>query len=129
MIIDDSEVDLFIQERLLHLFGFCKELITYKSAQDALDAIGAAGIAPSADVIFLDLNMPEPDGYSFLESFESFPESVIRQSKIIVLTSSNSRTDRDKAFQYKHVVHFVTKPLNESHIVEIKEIIDKPSVA
>jgi two-component system nitrate/nitrite response regulator NarL len=69
--------------------------------------------------------MPEIDGFSFLRSFNDLPEKIKNKSRIVVLTSSNSMQDRDQAFQNKNVIQFITKPLKQTDIEELKKIIRK----
>lgn len=123
VLIDDSEIDLFIQRRFLEVYNFSKKLVSYKSAEDALEWLQNANGEAPPDVIFLDLNMPNIDGFGFLESFAKLPQNVLEKSRIIVLTSSNSQKDREQAFNYKNVVSFVTKPLKQSDIEDIKKIV------
>lgn len=123
VLIDDSDIDLFIQRRFLEVYQFSKKLISYKSAEEALAWLrGINGEVPP-DVIFLDLNMPNVDGFGFLEGFKNLPQKVSDKSRIVVLTSSNSQKDRDLAFTYKNVIQFVTKPLKQSDIEDLKRIV------
>jgi CheY-like chemotaxis protein len=69
--------------------------------------------------------MPEIDGFAFLKSFNELPEKIKTKSRIVVLTSSNSIQDRDQAFQNKNVIQFITKPLKQTDIEELKRIIVK----
>jgi two-component system, NarL family, nitrate/nitrite response regulator NarL len=125
VLIDDSDIDLFIQRRFLEVYNFSSELMSYKSAAEAFNWLkGLNGESPP-DVIFLDLNMPELDGFSFLNDFNSLPDRVKLKSKIVVLTSSNSTQDREQAFQYKNVIQFITKPLKQADIEHLKTIISK----
>ena len=39
VLIDDSEIDLFIQRRFLEVYSFTNDLIAFKSAQEAIDAL------------------------------------------------------------------------------------------
>lgn len=119
LLIDDSDIDLFIQRRFLEVYHFSQTLITYKSADEALNWLGSLNTG-FPDVIFLDLNMPKTDGFAFLEKFAGLPETVTANSKIIILTSSNSKADVDKAMVNKNVVHFITKPIKQSDIEELK---------
>jgi len=83
----------------------------------------------SVDVIFLDLNMPEIDGFSFLKNFKDLPEKIKLKSKIVVLTSSNSSKDREQAFSFKNVIQFITKPLKQADIEELKKLITANGLA
>lgn len=123
VLIDDSDIDLFIQRRFLEVYQFSKKLISYKSAEEALAWLKAVNGEGPPDIIFLDLNMPNVDGFGFLEGFKTLPEKVQSKSRIVVLTSSNSQKDRDQVFSYKNVIQFVTKPLKQSDIEELKKIV------
>jgi two-component system nitrate/nitrite response regulator NarL len=125
VLIDDSDIDLFIQRRFLEVYEFSSELVLYKSASEALNWLKRLNGETPPDVIFLDLNMPEIDGFSFLRSFNDLPEKIKNKSRIVVLTSSNSMQDRDQAFQNKNVIQFITKPLKQTDIEELKKIIRK----
>ncbi len=123
LLIDDSDIDLFIQRRFLEVYNFSDELFLYKSAEEALAWLQNMNGAVPPDIIFLDLNMPESDGFSFLDDFMELPENIKLKSKIVVLTSSNSAKDREQAFSYKNVIQFITKPLKQTDIEELKKII------
>ena len=123
VLIDDSDIDLFIQRRFLEVYHFSKKLISYKSAEEALAWLKNVNGEGPPDIIFLDLNMPNVDGFGFLESFKNLPDKVLSKSRIVVLTSSNSQKDRDQVFSYKNVIQFVTKPLKQSDIEELKKIV------
>lgn len=123
MLIDDSDIDLFIQRRFLEVYEFSTQLLQYKSANEALEWLKKLNGDTPPDVIFLDLNMPETDGFEFLKIFKDLPEKITNKSKIVVLTSSNSIQDKDMAFGYKNVIQFITKPLKQNDIEELRRII------
>jgi two-component system, NarL family, nitrate/nitrite response regulator NarL len=123
VLIDDSDIDLFIQRRFLEVYQFSKKLTSYKSAEEALQQLNTTQSEVAPDVIFLDLNMPNVDGFGFLQGFEALPQQIQDKARIVVLTSSNSQKDRAQAFAYKNVIHFVTKPLKQSDIEDIKKIV------
>lgn len=122
ILIDDSDIDLFIQRRFLEVYNFSKQLVLYKSAEEALNWLRNINGEAAPDVIFLDLNMPEVDGFSFLKNFKDLPEKVTSKSKIVVLTSSNSLKDREHAFAFSNVIHFFSKPLKQADIEELKKV-------
>lgn len=123
MLIDDSEIDLFIHRRFLELCNFSKELISFKSAETAFEALRNLNGDIPPNVIFLDLNMPVVDGFSFLNLFAGLPEKVREHSRIVVLTSSNSVTDREQVFLYKNVVQMITKPMKQSDIETLRILV------
>lgn len=123
ILIDDSEIDLFIHRRFLEVCKFSKELISYKSADSALDWLKNLNGDTPPNIIFLDLNMPLVDGFSFLKQFEQLPHKITSQSRIVVLTSSNSVTDRRQVFEHKNVIQMITKPIKQSDIEAIRKVV------
>ena len=123
ILIDDSDIDLRIQSRFLEVFKFTRELIQYRSATEAFAFLkNLDGNAPP-DVIFLDLNMPEVNGFTFLKDFSTLPESITNSTKIVVLSSSTNTRDRVEAFQHKSVIHYITKPIKQTDIEEVRKLI------
>lgn len=123
LLIDDSDIDLFIQRRFLEHHDFSHDVVSFTSAGEALRVLENHCETPAPDIIFLDLNMPGIDGFEFLRSFEHLPDPVVNKSKIVVLTSSNSSKDREVVMENKNVIHFITKPLKDSDISELRRII------
>lgn len=122
VLIDDSEIDLFIHRRFLELCNFSNELILHRSAENALEWLqNLDGDAP--DLIFLDLNMPVVDGFSFLNRFNALPEKIRSRSRIVVLTSSSSTTDREQVFLYQNVIKMITKPIKQSDIEALRLLV------
>jgi two-component system, NarL family, nitrate/nitrite response regulator NarL len=129
VLIDDSDIDLFIQRRFLEVYNFSNELLLYKSAEEALGWLQNINGEAAPDIIFLDLNMPEIDGFSFLKNFKELPEKIKLKSRIVVLTSSNSSKDREQAFSFNNVIQFITKPLKQTDIEELKKLITANGLA
>jgi two-component system, NarL family, nitrate/nitrite response regulator NarL len=121
LLIDDSDVDLFIQRRFLEVYNFSSQLVSYKSAAEALHWLQNMNGQDPPEIIFLDLNMPDVDGFSFLRTFDTLPEKIKKTARIVVLTSSNSSKDKDQAFEHTNVIQFITKPLKQSDIELLKE--------
>jgi two-component system nitrate/nitrite response regulator NarL len=124
ILIDDSDIDLFIQRRFLEVYNFSDTLVLYNSAEEALGWLKEMKGDTAPDVIFLDLNMPEIDGFSFLNDFKKLPQEVLDKCKIVVLTSSNSAKDREQAFSFNNVIQFITKPIKQSDIENLKNLIN-----
>lgn len=115
-LIDDSEIDLFVQRRFIELSGFARKVLTFRSSREALAYLSANPVPEVPDVIFLDLNMPEIDGFAFLEQYA---QQVKGSSQIVILTSSSSALDRDRATGFANVVGFLSKPLTEGNLSQI----------
>ena len=121
MLIDDNSIDLFINKSLLETSGFSSKIQTFDSAQNALVQLSVCPLDELPNVIFLDIMMPFMDGFQFLAEFEKLPTQVKNHCKIIMLSTSESFKDLNKANSNRFVKKFLNKPL-------CQEIIDAINV-
>lgn len=119
LLVDDSEVDLFIQKRFIEIAGFAKDIKAYKSPNQAISYLQEAESTPP-QVIFLDLNMPDMDGFAFLERFVQLPIKIKEMIRVIVLTSSSNQADKRRAEAYPEVTSFLSKPLSVEALHNLK---------
>ena len=122
MLVDDNDTDNFISKRIIEITKFAKRVEVKGSGKAALDYLrenqNNGENLPS--LIFLDINMPIVDGFVFLYEFEKFNELVRNKCKVIILSSSDNKRDIDKIVNNNHVIKFITKPLTEVALDEIK---------
>ncbi len=124
MLVDDNETDNFISKRIIEITDFAQEVIIKSSGKSALEYIGAHRNNPDKlpHLIFLDINMPIVDGFVFLYEFEKFADVVKDKCRVIILSSSDNKRDIDKIVNNDHVIKFVTKPLTEIELNEIRTL-------
>ncbi|HNP18198.1 MAG TPA: response regulator [Fulvivirga sp.] len=122
MLVDDNDTDNFISKRIIEITKFAKRVEVKNSGKSALDYLREnqdnADELPS--LIFLDINMPIVDGFVFLYEFEKFNDLIKDKCKVIILSSSDNKRDIDKIVNNNHVIKFVTKPLTETSLEEVK---------
>jgi len=120
MIIDDDDVCRFLIERMFGKHHFAQEVISCGSAVDALKYLSVLRPKPSfPEIIFLDINMPEMDGFEFLEEFDRLNGAIEIHSPIIMLTSSENPEDLKRAQENKYVSAYFTKPLTDQKLESI----------
>jgi len=122
MLVDDNETDNFISKRIIEITKFARRVEVKNSGKSALDYLKENQSSPDdlPNIIFLDINMPIVDGFVFLYEFEKFSEVVRNKCKVIILSSSDNKRDIDKIVNNNHVIKFITKPLTEVALDEIK---------
>ena len=122
MLVDDNDTDNFISKRIIEITKFANRVEVKGSGKAALDYLkeneDTEVNLPS--LIFLDINMPIVDGFVFLYEFEKFNDLVRKKCKVIILSSSDNKRDIDKIVNNNHVIKFITKPLTEVALDEIK---------
>ena len=93
------------------------EIIEFTDAEKALAEILENNVIP--DYIFLDVNMPLMDGWEFLQILTEETEGMELKTKVSMLTSSMFPQDREKAFKFSYVNHYINKPLDPVSIQTI----------
>ncbi|MEQ8242209.1 response regulator [Fulvivirga sp.] len=124
MIIDDNEIDIFINQKVLEFNNFASEIINIQAAQNAIDQLKSSKIEDIPNLIFLDLNMPIMDGFRFLYEFSLLPDEVRAKIKIVVLTSSDNSNDKEKVAANADVLTYISKPLTDQKLSEIASMLD-----
>ena len=122
MLVDDNDTDNFISKRIIEITKFAERVEVKNSGKSALDYLEEhqdnEDMLPN--IIFLDINMPIVDGFVFLYEFEKFNELVREKCKVIILSSSDNKRDIDKIVNNNHVIKFITKPLTEASLEEVR---------
>lgn len=111
-LVDDDPISTFVTEKLIsrNVKEKCV-FYKYRSARKALEEIYT--IKPN--FLFLDLNMPEMNGWDFLDRFQTDKN----EAKIYILSSSVDERDISKASKYSMVKDYLTKPLIKKYIKSI----------
>jgi CheY-like chemotaxis protein len=124
MLVDDNDTDNFISKRIIEITKFAKRIEVKNSGKSALEFLEKEQNNPQnlPNIIFLDINMPIVDGFVFLFEFELFPDELKQKCKVVILSSSDNKRDIEKIVDNDYVVKFITKPLNEQALKELREI-------
>jgi len=111
MLVDDNPVENMVNGQLITTSGFAKKINTFQSGKDMLDFLKSASESELPEVIFLDIIMPGMDGFQFMDEFEKLDENVRKRCKVVMLSSSDSFKDLNRANKNKLVRKFLNKPL------------------
>jgi CheY-like chemotaxis protein len=110
-IVDDDEIMIHLAELLITRSQFSEKTEMFGDAREAIhklkDISSKKGEMP--DVILFDLNMPEMDGWEFVEEYQKL--NLGNNISLFVFTSSINPADEEKARTYKVIKGFIKKPL------------------
>ena len=102
--IDDDTLQLMVNRRIFNLLNSEIQLLTFEDPKDAFTSIHAH----YPELIFLDLNMPEMNGWDFLDAMKKDRLNI----DVYILTSSVDPYDKKKAETYENIKGFLSKPLS-----------------
>jgi CheY-like chemotaxis protein len=120
LVIDDDEINNFTVDAILSRTDFVDEYEIKDSGWNALEYLQEAEDKQAyPDLIFVDINMPEMDGYEFLERYEHRFWNKHVGTRVYMLSSSISEADKEKALSYRCIYEYITKPLNRNKLSKI----------
>jgi CheY-like chemotaxis protein len=116
--VDDDKMVLFIHEKMMVHSHFSESPKSFEDGLETLDYIDKHKRDDKKFVIFLDVNMPKLDGWSFMEALDE--RGISSYCSIFIVTSSIDHLDKQKAETYPVVIGFVEKPLNIDKLQNLK---------
>lgn len=127
LLVDDNDTDNFINKRIIELTKSAKRIVIKNSGKSALEYLESQkdNDAELPNLILLDINMPIVDGFVFLYEFEKFPDTIKKKCRIAILSSSDNKRDIDRIVNNEYVIKFITKPLTDDALSQVKQILNK----
>lgn len=103
LLVEDNENNRYLAQFLLEREGFCVALAL--NGKEALEAAREA----KPDLVVMDIQMPEMDGYETAERFKSDPE--LKDIPLVGVSSFAMAGDRAKALKVGFA-GYIEKPIN-----------------
>jgi two-component system, chemotaxis family, chemotaxis protein CheY len=120
-LVDDDQIYQFTASKTLELTKAVGSIQTFLMAEDALAFLRThANISEKLpDFIFLDINMPVKDGWTFLDDFDKLSATLAKRVTIYMVSSSIDPRDVQRAEQNQHIKEYVTKPITINKFHEL----------
>lgn len=119
LIIDDDDIVLMIQRKLLQRCGVNKEIISFKKGREALDYLLDQN-GNQSFLVLLDINMPGMNGWQFLYKLAEL--EISHQVQVVMVTSSIDSDDRESSVKYENVIGFIEKPITAENCEKLKKL-------
>lgn len=125
MLLDDNELDNFINQKTIEATYFANKIYVNTGSKSAIEFLKNIEITSSEnfnifpEVIFIDINLPMIDGFQFLEMLRSSFPKRYQTIKLVILTSSVSQGDKERAKKISKDIIFLNKPLTQEALDQI----------
>ncbi len=116
LLIDDNPLDNYINTILIRHYNFASEVITLESSQDAIKYLGNGAIQP--DIIFLDIRMPQMNGFEFIKEY-ALLNNIKPTTKLFILSATCDPSEIARAENNKYVTKFIEKTLTGEKLADI----------
>lgn len=123
VLVDDDPITNAINKALIRKVTPEMEVLIFTSVDQALSGIIADG---KSTVLFLDINMPQLDGWDFLRAFGNYDALVKAQFSIFLLSSSVDESDRERGIAHPYVQEYLVKPATVQMIRHVLERMTTP---
>jgi CheY-like chemotaxis protein len=128
MLVDDSSIDNFVNKKVIARYQFAEEVLEFTKVRLALRYLlqlnDDTEIAIPV-ILFLDLDMPEINGFEFLDAFELLSDRIRENLSIVILTSSINPADIENCNRHRSVLTFMHKPLMKNNLDMINALVSK----
>lgn len=123
-IVDDDEIILYLAEKLIKKNRFCERIEKFSSGQKALERLKfALQVGENVpELILFDLNMPEMNGWHFIEELNQI--ALANSIPTFIFTSSIDPVDIEKSYKYHNVLGYIPKPLTTVKLDKMLRLMD-----
>ncbi len=121
--INDSDINLFLQKRLLLLSGITDKVITVHDGQKALDyyaKLKEDGSEEYPALVLLDIHMPRVDGWEFLDKFTETYLPIFKNTSVVINSFTVDEEEINRAKDYPVVIDFVTSQLTAEYLKKLE---------
>ena len=124
LVVDDDDINNFLLSHLLKKSIYPVQKESFTNPVEALSYIKKSiSENKRIDLILLDINMPQMTGWDVLNELREEGESIIRNKRIYMLSSSVHATDIEQANRYPEISGYISKPITLDLLSELfKEI-------
>jgi response regulator RpfG family c-di-GMP phosphodiesterase len=112
VLIDDSDLDIFINKKFLSLSGLASSIRSFTDAESALSYFRNNPKTETETIVLLDLQLTGMSGFDFLDAFWHFDEALRKNVRLFMLSSTGDDDDFKQAINHPGLEAVLSKPLD-----------------
>jgi CheY-like chemotaxis protein len=124
LVLDDSDADLLFARIILEAVQVAERVSTFGTGPEVLAYLQRPE-GHEVDVILLDINMPEMDGFEFLDAYQRLHREQQARAVVVMLSNSPDPDDRRRAQSFECVKGYVVKPIDAAAARDLAALIDR----
>jgi CheY-like chemotaxis protein len=128
LVIDDDDVFIFLAKNTVHKLYPNLTFLSFADGERALQFFNENSIKEDElpEIILLDINMPYLDGWGFMNEFNKIMANINKKVLVYIASSSNSKSDYDKALNLQGIAGYVVKPILKDDFKKLIEAYTNP---
>ncbi|WP_162343633.1 response regulator [Cyclobacterium salsum] len=123
IIVDDDILTLHYIRKIVKTSPIDGPIHTSENGKLAFDVLDNRKDEFDNILVFLDINMPVMDGWSFLDTLQD--KDYKDKIQVVMVTSSTDPADKAKSGKYPQVIGYLEKPVYPQVFTEIYNLFDK----
>ena len=121
MLVDDDDDDNFFHTRIIKKIDCADIVMAKQTAVEALEYFKLekdnSERCQTPDLIFLDINMPQMDGFQFLDRLSM--DAEVGRTPVVMVSAYGDTDNILKSQRYSRVRDFVIKPFQAIDLIEL----------
>jgi CheY-like chemotaxis protein len=119
LLIDDDDIQLDIMREYITLSKVDTETQFYNNSEKALQFLYKCSSEELPHLIFIDVFMPFMDGWEIIQHLEKLIPKRVWNPSVYIVTSSISKTDKEKSKKHFLLKDFLNKPIHLPLLISI----------
>jgi CheY-like chemotaxis protein len=120
LLVEDNAVNQMVAESILERRGF--EVVVARNGREGVEAFRHQRF----DVVLMDIQMPEMDGFEALAAIRALEQSSGRRTPVVALTAHAMKEDRDRCLA-AGMDDYLSKPIDAARLFDvIRSVLDGP---
>jgi CheY-like chemotaxis protein len=120
LVIDDDTFTIELQRMLVEIHDLKTYAVFESTGENAIQKLKELHQQKRfPDYILLDIHMPDMTGFEFLDDYAKLFQKAGYATKIFMVTSSISESDRKNASQHPGIHDYLVKPIPNDFIVNL----------